>query len=448
MSVLTILAYLFGSRSAIEHVVADDWAVLVGLALLPSAALARSYRAHDLRKQWWHLVLPFVAALTLALLLFASLGTGAPAWPRGPASLAALVLLTAPLAWLYAIPFERFLSWPWAVRARLLTLGVVATWRVALIVRAVAVLLDDNVGAALCRVLLVADAVALAALLVSSLLLSRRRKPARGLMTPMLLEMMSGVEATVTRTGEPGRDLLSRSAVAVAVAGVVTLPAWWIGMTRLGGPSAERWHRLVAERTLEAPSAGVWLLAGGALASFAVLLPWTQRAPRLRSRVEGMLMGGRAIEALRLMSAHRRSDFPPGWVPPPEDHFRDPPRLLDLVSAVVAEPCAEWVRAVYLGRFRAYLSDPLWYWFYDADLERIVGILQQLPEGPALARQVLDTIPAFEEKLKQQRLLPTSEWERGEWLRLRLHPENEPTGRREEVIAALERLAGRRDYGG
>ena len=50
--------------------------------------------------------------------------------------------MTAPLAWLYAIPYERFLSPVGATRANLWTLGLVAAWRVLLIIRVLVVLLS------------------------------------------------------------------------------------------------------------------------------------------------------------------------------------------------------------------------------------------------------------------------------------------------------------------
>src|SRR5262245_50022934 len=69
MSVATLLAYLAFDRQAIERLAADPWAVWVGLALVPSAGLARSFDTKDLRRQPWQLLLPFVAAGVLSLAL-------------------------------------------------------------------------------------------------------------------------------------------------------------------------------------------------------------------------------------------------------------------------------------------------------------------------------------------------------------------------------------------
>jgi hypothetical protein len=444
MTVLTLLGYLFGSRSAIEQVAADPWAVPVGLVLVVAAALARSYRSRDLARQPWHLLLPAVAALTVALLLWAGLAAKlpssaqAPPWPVGLRSVAALVLLTSPLAFLYALPFERLFGWPGAVRARLLTLGLVATWRVTLIVRALAVLLDDHLRLALCLVLLVVDGAALGGLILTGMMKARR-----GTATPMLLGVMSGIEAHAAPIREPGRDLLRRWTAIVTVLGFISLPVWIFWLDRIRGASAVRWCELVTVPATVAPTLGVWLVAGGAVGLFAVLLPWSQRQPRLRGRVEALLLGGREQEALRLMSAHERANFPPDWIPPPEDHFRDPPRLIDLVEAVLREPQADWVRALYLERFRVYLDDPLWYWYYDDELERVTAILKALPDGPVLARQVLQKIPEFEKLVKAFRILyDPEEGTEGETDALKgLLPEAKVSERHQRLVAALEQMA-------
>ena len=58
MTAQTLLPYLVGDRGAIEQVASDPWALGVGLALLPSAGLARCYGSRDLRRRPWHLLLP------------------------------------------------------------------------------------------------------------------------------------------------------------------------------------------------------------------------------------------------------------------------------------------------------------------------------------------------------------------------------------------------------
>src|SRR5206468_2426101 len=96
-----------------------------------SAGLAREYDGEDLLAEPWHLAIPLGASLASSFLLFAvayvvAVFRGAPCEPFYGRYLYFLGLfwMTAPLAWLYAIPYERFLSPVGAVQANLLTLGV------------------------------------------------------------------------------------------------------------------------------------------------------------------------------------------------------------------------------------------------------------------------------------------------------------------------------------
>ena len=74
--------------------------------------------------------------------------------------------MTALLAWLYGIPYERFLSPLDAINANLWTLALVSLWRVALMVRVVIVIFGIPVAVGLSLVMLVADITALIALAV------------------------------------------------------------------------------------------------------------------------------------------------------------------------------------------------------------------------------------------------------------------------------------------
>src|SRR5262245_41826067 len=135
--------FLLGDADTIRRLAANPWTLAVGAVLVLSAGLARNYDTHDLRAQWWRLLLPFAASTAAAAVLFfvvaALIHLGVPLAPLGWGILG-LFWLTAPLAWLYGLPFERHLSPVQARRARLGALGVVAVCRVALMTRCVSVL--------------------------------------------------------------------------------------------------------------------------------------------------------------------------------------------------------------------------------------------------------------------------------------------------------------------
>lgn len=437
MTAWTVLEYLTGSRAAVEQVAANPWAFWVGLALTVSAGLARSYASRDLARQPWHLVLPAVAALGVSFAL-ACLLAPTPPVPAGKIrSIASLELLTAPLAWLYAIPFERFLSPLATVRARLSTLAVVATWRVGLLVRAVSILLDDQLGTAFCLVLWLADAIMLGALLFNAMASSQPT----GKATPQLMMVMSAIEPVAPTTTES--TLVSRATICVAIIGVLTFPLWYWCANGFDA-SALTWHRLLAAPVREQPRLGAWVLAAAPLVGFAALLPWTQRAPRLRSRVEDLWREGEWQEAVAVMTAHRREEFPPGWSPPPTWGFRDPPALLDVLELALGPSQPAWLREAYLEKLRVFLSDPLWYFYYDEDLEKLARILQTLPEGSALAAFLLDAVTRHQSQVMDEPL-PLNRDNAAkvfEGFRLFIHPEPTSTGRREEILSAIRQLAG------
>src|SRR5262249_51772677 len=139
-----LFLFLLGDADAIRRLAADPWALAVGAVLVLTAGLARHHDTHDLRQQWWRLLIPFAASTLAAAILFLVLALashGVLATLELGRALLGLFWLTAPFAWLYGLPFERI--WPPkpAARARRVALGVVAACRVALMTRCVVVLI-------------------------------------------------------------------------------------------------------------------------------------------------------------------------------------------------------------------------------------------------------------------------------------------------------------------
>lgn len=109
--------YLVGSRSAILEIAASRSSLLIGGIFVFSAGLAREYDGEDLLHEPWHVFRPFAASLISGGLLFLLVHSAAAlnerkkvpifeAWKR----FMGLFWLTAPMAWLYAIPYERFMA--------------------------------------------------------------------------------------------------------------------------------------------------------------------------------------------------------------------------------------------------------------------------------------------------------------------------------------------------
>lgn len=380
----TLPAFLVGNRDAIRAIAAAPHAPLVGLILVASAALARNYRTRWLYREPWPLFIPFIASTGVAVSLFAVLyvrialhdGALPPASPLF-LSFLGVYWCTAPLAWLYALPFERLFAPDEAVLARLRMLGVVATWRVLLMSRAVSVLTDCGPLDALALVMLVAGAVAIT-------LLSRTRI-SRAASTPSLGDAMAGVPGYSPASRRPGQYVRE----VVLVLGWLSMPLWLVGAA-LAAPRSQTWREVLNMHGAVSPF--TWLFASSSVVCWLTILPFAQLAQRRRWHVEAAYRAADASSVITTLSARAPIDYPPGWTPPPVSEFREPPTLLSLVECAMSPTAAPWVRDVYLEKFRSMFAQPMWFWEYDDELARVIAILEQLPDARALASQAVDVL--------------------------------------------------------
>jgi hypothetical protein len=285
-----------------------------------------------------------------------------------------LFWMTAPLAWLYAIPYEHFLSDFGAAQARVNTLGLVAPWRVLLMSRIIAVITESWFLGSLAIVMFFADAAVLAAL--SSL-------------PDPLIKLMSGAQLS-------GRDQLILGWTFMArFMGFLSMPIWAItGLIALFAMRM-KWKPRIASVAPRKWPGGAFYMAVGSLVFWIALLPITQPPLRLRSRLEAELRAGKIDEALAEMSVRNPRDFPPHWDPPPRPAYDDNmPPLLDVMESIVRHPPAAWIRESYLRKFEGtYLGrwalDEIPFdeqrTFAETQWPRVERLLVALPEGPGFA---------------------------------------------------------------
>jgi hypothetical protein len=384
MRVATVIAFLFGRRQAILALASDRMALGVGALLVLSAALARNYDRASLLDEPWRLLGPFVASLAISGLLFLTIyglarwkGMADPGIGRAYLSFLTLYWMTAPLAWLYGIPYERFLSSVGATEANLWTLGLVSVWRMVLMIRVVSVLFRLRIRAALPLVVLVADVVALTALHLVPL---------------PVVSVMGGIN--------PEQQAVAATALLVRVVGWLTLPIWivLVGIVIYSSRNEPAWQ---VSSTPDVPRSrrGALILTGLILLAWASLLPFTQREQLLARRVDRTYHHNGPAAALALMSAHNRFDFPPGWQPPPRRFPGEPPtnEILDTLEALAAQPHADWIGDLYSRRFQDRVHYDSQRWpdeLLSEHAARLADILTRLPRGPEMARalQYPDTL--------------------------------------------------------
>jgi hypothetical protein len=371
MGIRTLAGYLIGRRGPILEFAASRWTAVLGFLFVLSAAFAREYDGADLLHEPHHLLAPLGASLLSSFVLFnISYPLSKPKTRNYFGAYWAflgLFWMTAPLAWLYAVPYERFLTPEDAMRANLYTLGLVSAWRVALMVRVVVVHMNYPPWTAFFLVMLFADGLALLAL---------------AYLPVPILSLMGGIQLS-------GPDkILFEIACGVGQLGCFSLPIWIIGTMLTLAMRQEFFHKLSAvsstNHTPKSPLLSLWILAAASLAIWVVLLPVTQPEQQLRYSVEKDFKEGNISQALAIMSAHSPGDFPPTWDPPPRPMNQwsgENPVLFDIFAEMAKNPPAPWVREMYLQK----LQDWLWFGYFSSGNQlEMIRLLKKLPERTAL----------------------------------------------------------------
>lgn len=298
MGISDWLGVLALMRAAIERALSTRGLLALGLVFVASAALAREYDGEFIPHNPMVLAVPFVASAAAAFFLFVVLWFAAArkGWPGNQAAplspapdaprasfwpmfgrFLGVFWLTAPMAWLYGIPFERMLPELAAAEANLWMLAFVATWRVAVMVRVAQVLFGFSLWQALVLVLFFGDMAVLGVVFFAPW---------------PVMEIMGGVQGKVEQLMANVRFLLGFfGAVAFLVLlipfGVALLaPQQFTGSSR--GPQA----LLASQKTR--PSPVLWMVAIAALLAWAALLPFTQPSLEHAPRRTSMLAGERA----------------------------------------------------------------------------------------------------------------------------------------------------------
>jgi hypothetical protein len=391
MGIRTLVLYLFGHRPSIETIIQSRSAIWIGLLFVLSAGFAREYDGEDLLHEPWHLFLPLGASLLTSFLLFALLtvafgqviapdSSGTDNWSKY-LSFLGLYWMTAPLAWLYAIPVEEFLSPADSVRANLSFLGIVSLWRVVLITRAASIFFNRSFAATFFLVMFFANTVAMAVFWF----------------TPLpIISVMGGIRLTESEA------VLLSVGIMLRFFGTVTWPIWLVGAVVAKYRSKPLSPILEARVVRTDSSIGLWSLAALSLLVWIPVLPQTQPKQIHRRQAEQLLSASQISDAISYMSEHQRADFPRHWDPPPRFGLGNFKPAIDLVLAESEAPStATWVRDLFREKYMLQLDAEA----YDLSrraillseldekrLAKYVEIVKELPFGPALARRHLPEI--------------------------------------------------------
>lgn len=315
-----LLGFLIGSAAAIRRLAESRATLPAGVALVLMTAVARSYDQtwigespalwifgpllFSLVSGTWLFVVVYLGLLRRGWEPVEKTRSGWKDWP----AFMGLYWMTAPSAWLYAIPVERFLDDMGSARANLVLLGGVSLWRVLLFSRVVAVIGTVRYAMALVWVLLAASIEAFVILFLTSFgeavgrgMGGLRNSPAQDL----ILGVLSGVTA------------------ASFVVGLVTLVVSVLWRPRV--PTT----RLAGRR----PGSVPWVLLLVLGAFWIVVAVLVQPDLRRNAEVDRLVKEDHHREVITFLAKHTPTDFAPGRPLPPKPYeratFRQLARLLD-----------------------------------------------------------------------------------------------------------------------
>lgn len=369
MTLHTLVRFLLLRKDAIETVARSQGALLLGVLFVFGAALAREYDRSDLAAEPIHLFLPLLASLASSFLLWGLLWNinyskrlpwNCPSY----ADFLRCFWMTAPLAWIYAIPVERFLDEGNAVEANFWMLGIVALWRVVVIIRVIQVLWSVPTWIAAAIVLTYSDAVIIAA----------------NLFSPWpIFDIMSGNRLSAAESRLIGARLLI---------GAVSFLAAPILLIMFTTACATAWP--ANERQTSRPERvklPLWVLSIVLLIIGGWMLTIGQPAQQRATVMAHDIQAGRYREALEFQSSHVSGDFPPHWNPPPYPGYRndDIVPLARLVAKIPELQVPDWVRDFWsrrlLRNFNAgYLVDQVWQHLSVDEIGSMLSILERVPE--------------------------------------------------------------------
>lgn len=374
-----VIRFLLFDRDAIKTIADSRTATWLGLTFVISAGFAREYDGEYLLAEPWHLLIPVAASLIGCFLMvififgLAFRGVKISFW-QTLRSFINVYWMTAPMAWLYAIPFEQFLRPVDATSANLWMLGFVATWRVALMVRCMIVIYDTNWFTALVPVILFSDILAILAL-----------EFAPG---PIFM-LMGGVRQTESE------QLIASFRLLLNLLCYLTMPIWIISYLLLiwKNPPWQWTPNNNPERNLRV-SRSCWAVAIVSLLVWIPILPLTQPQQHLRWKGEKLLSSRQFDAFAKLMTEHDETEFPAHWDPPPRVGYGErAPSPAEVMVSLQKHNASQWIIDRYIDKMSRRQPDGIG---KVDDLKHFVEAIESMPADQQ--QQMADSIEHVVEK--------------------------------------------------
>ena len=393
MNLRTILAFQFGNRGAIEKAANSSAAMWTGLILTLTVSIARNY------DQTWILDSPMwlfgnvLFSLISSSLIFALIygifitkrfphNNKTPNFAQQYRSFLGLFWMTAPIAWLYAIPVERWFDSYLAAQCNLALLGIVSLWRVLLLARVLSVVTRTRYARTLLWTLLVASTEIVAVMFIGLVTNTNRH----------IMEGMSGMR------NSPEESMIMNALASVFM---VSLGVWLATALVL---AAWRNRSDIASFPTVSPSRVHWVpLIFVAVCWIATAIE-PQRRLEHNSNYDHLLRSGKYDEAIAFIRSHQRDDFshykrlapdPYAW-----EVWEHLGPILDRIEA--DDPL--WLRKHYYEHMGAALSHSVRHFFSFKDRGSLYTSLlkttSRLPEGEEFVKQHHDELITIQRATK------------------------------------------------
>lgn len=323
--------FLIGHRASVERLIHGRGALFFSAALVMTAAFAREYDAVS----WWHhpgdLLAPFAASILLASILFlwmwaalASSGMKLKTPWRHYTVFLTGYWLTAPLAWLYAVPIETMTDELSAIRFNLMALSIVSIWRVLLFSRVASIQFRVPMLAVLSWILVPCMAIAFIAVINAQL---------------SIVSLMGGIRMTESEKLVFGFQNVVAGGIFYGFIPVVLFAIFQLIAVK------RRELGMIACRRTRPMDGRLWAVP--VIASVTLLYGAAIHQPKfLRAeRVDAMLLDGDVNAAIELMTINGPHAFPIVWDPPPiaKNHDGVIPKIDQIATALNGNDAPAWV---------------------------------------------------------------------------------------------------------
>jgi hypothetical protein len=350
MDLATICKFQCGERGAIDRVARSGAAFWIGAILVLVTSIPRQYDQMAISEQTWRWIFgplvfsiisgSFLFFVVYFLRTFVKAKKGELEQTHGLVSswvgFMGLFWMTAPIAWLYAIPVERMLTSPVAqAQANLWLLALVALWRVGLMARVLRVTCEWSFGRALSMILAAASAEVVALAFLS---------PAIG---RSIMAGMGGMR------NSPAEELLVNALMTTLMVSLFVFPCALV----LGafGPWSKSAKALPVRTRDHLPWIGLISIA----VIWVAIAIFPQREVVRNVELDRLFAAGEYREVIDLMNSSQPGDYSPSRELPPKAYEWEIVKQLPALITELRAGDAEWVQLHFVSRLERLLRHVL-----------------------------------------------------------------------------------------